>query len=728
MAPPAADTSDEGPGKQAPKRPLTQDTSSTEQMPKKAKTEATEQISLPASVLSAAKVPVQSSAATGKHRPPPREWPEVWAMNRSDLTETLDYFRQRQGGNQTNDGTFRGSLMANDFGQRPYMDGELIITRAGGGMEPVTIGGKKIMKQMKPQDAESATVKAFWGNMESWVACPIILSKDCRHCLIEPPHAYSVMSHFKPTMHWYEKDNGHLVSRFRWEKDDLQEPAWWVPADHSSRTGPVDYKTKAQRQTCPSSCGRTHPHIFNEGFVCVTNDCDDFWKLNGKPLTNADTLTYNPVWLAERTQWPDNIIPPFALCPKPLSLTETENPFYYTTRAAYKGIVCPDCGCCIARTKMEGWTCETEGCNFTHPLPRMSLDIRAIEKSFAAQPDGHAAPTSDCQSPITHRRNALPHGPWRIETFDVGGLPGCLIKQFHANAVINSRPGSADEMLTQMSDPALHLERRELNQAVVITYQGMPYEFSAEVPSTAFKDAPDVVLNALHRMTWAGRIASEGTPLDHLNEVLVLGYLEEQAIGYHDDGEHALGPTIVTFSLGSNATMMIRLKPKYYYGATGNSAKMYDPTQPIIQGCLAPAYRHYMNQNWGRWNKSTRAAEFQTLKQKRPQGSIPPVCFKTTLHHGDYVVMQGSDLQKYFEHQITNDGSIRFALTARHVRPDTIKDPVERAKGDYTTKPEDVYHGNMEAFDLMKTQVAEQKQRRAAFNAKKAQAAQIKSQ
>ncbi|KAL8738701.1 MAG: hypothetical protein Q9181_000523 [Wetmoreana brouardii] len=735
MAPPAAGANDGSPGTQAPKRPLTQDTGSAEQMPKKVKIEAPDQIAVPASVLSAVNPPAKSLAASGKHRPPPRGWPEVWATNRSDLNETLDYFRQRQGGNQTNDGVFRGSLMANDPGQRPYMDGELIITRAGGGMEPVTVRGQKIMKQMKPQEAENATVKAFWGNMESRAACAIILSKDCHHCPIEPPYPYSVMAHFRPVMHWYEKDNGHLVSRFRWEKDDLDEEAWWVPEDYPSRTGPVDYTTKAQRQTCQSSCGQTHPRIFDEGFVCVTDNCDDFWKLDGNPLTNADTLTYNPVWLAERTQWPDNIIPPFALCPKPLSLTETEDPLFYTKRAAYKGMVCPDCGCCIARTNMEGWTCETEGCNFTHPLPQMRLDIRDIEKSHAAQPDGHAVPNSECQSPITHRRYAPVHGPWRIETYDVGGLPGCLIKQFHANAAINSRPGSADAMYSQMSDPALHLERRELHQSVVAGQRcnhfsnnfGLPYEFSAEVPSTAFKDAPDVVLNALRRMTWAGRVASEGTPLDHLNELLILGYLEGQAIGYHDDGEDALGPTIVTLSLGSHAIMSIRLKAKYYYGATGNSAKTYDPTQPIIPGCLAPDYRRYMNRNWARWNKSNRAEEFQTLKQKRTQGSTPPVCFKTTLCHGDYVVMHGSNLQKYFEHQITNDGRIRFALTARHVRPEAIKDPLERAKGDYTTNPEDEYHGNMEAFDLMKMQVAEQKQRRATFNAKRARAAQIKS-
>ncbi|KAL9583543.1 MAG: hypothetical protein Q9212_002644 [Teloschistes hypoglaucus] len=55
-------------------------------------------------------------------RPLPQAVPPVSALLREDLTETVDYFRQRQGGVQTNDGSFRGSLLANDYGQRHMMD------------------------------------------------------------------------------------------------------------------------------------------------------------------------------------------------------------------------------------------------------------------------------------------------------------------------------------------------------------------------------------------------------------------------------------------------------------------------------------------------------------------------------------------------------------------------------------------------------------------------------
>lgn len=121
-------------------------------------------------------------------------------------------------------------------------------------------------------------------------------------------------------------------------------------------------------------------------------------------------------------------------------------------------------------------------------------------------------------------------------------------------------------------------------------------------------------------------------------------------VQYHDDGEGWLGPTIVTFSLGSNATMTIRMKGKYYLGATGNNLKTYDPNQEIVEGCVAPEYREYMNENWSSWTSKKQTTEFGILKSMRPGNSLsPPVVFKTTLAHGDYIVMHGDDLQKYYE-------------------------------------------------------------------------------
>ena len=61
--------------------------------------------------------------------------------------------------------------------------------------------------------------------------------------------------------------------------------------------------------------------------------------------------------------------------------------------------------------------------------------------------------------------------------------------------------------------------------------QGMPYNYVVAVDSKPFKGAPQVIMDSLNRLTWAGKhTVGEATYLP-FNELLALGYFEEQAIG-----------------------------------------------------------------------------------------------------------------------------------------------------------------------------------------------------
>lgn len=284
------------------------------------------------------------------------------------------------------------------------------------------------------------------------------LGDRCLHTFTKPPHPYSVMDHFKPIYLWYEKNLGHLTARFRWERLNLDGKAWWASQDCPTRSGPPDYNTKAERQVCPS-CHQTHPRIYQEGFICVNHKCSDFWKLNGEVIASKATLTYSHVWLEERTEWSSPVRPPFALRPKALPMDDAQDPFYTTMRAAMKGIVCPQCGSCIPRKRMDGWFCNTTNCGYVCRLPRMNLNIRSVELAYGSQFQGHPIPYHVFSDPISRRRTTY-HGPWRIETFGV--LEGCFVKHFHSNELINARPGGANDMFKQMSDPALGLERRPM--------------------------------------------------------------------------------------------------------------------------------------------------------------------------------------------------------------------------------------------------------------------------
>lgn len=87
--------------------------------------------------------------------------------------------------------------------------------------------------------------------------------------------------------------------------------------------------------------------------------------------------------------------------------------------------------------------------------------------------------------------------------------------------------GAVDESFLQQfcSKPLIR------DDVLLTGIKGLPYKYSANVPSTPFAEAPKLVTDALNRMIWAGTKASEDEPMLPLNEVLVLGYYEDQHIG-----------------------------------------------------------------------------------------------------------------------------------------------------------------------------------------------------
>lgn len=59
----------------------------------------------------------------------------------------------------------------------------------------------------------------------------------------------------------------------------------------------------------------------------------------------------------------------------------------------------------------------------------------------------------------------------------------------------------------------------------------MPYKFIVAVDSKPFKGAPQVILEGLNRLTWAGKHTVCEPNFLQFNELLALGYFEEQSIG-----------------------------------------------------------------------------------------------------------------------------------------------------------------------------------------------------
>lgn len=59
----------------------------------------------------------------------------------------------------------------------------------------------------------------------------------------------------------------------------------------------------------------------------------------------------------------------------------------------------------------------------------------------------------------------------------------------------------------------------------------MPYKYVVDVNSKPFCEAPQPIISALHRLSWAGQTTVTDGTFKPFNELLTLGYFEEQKIG-----------------------------------------------------------------------------------------------------------------------------------------------------------------------------------------------------
>ncbi|KAF2703790.1 hypothetical protein K504DRAFT_391765 [Pleomassaria siparia CBS 279.74] len=652
--------------------------------------------------------------------------PRVWADGRQELCETLHYFRAYHGGSYTTGGFARGFMFDKSAHKRDYMDSAVVIARAGGGLVKDKDTGERVISSDRTEDTKVTSLR---NSMQYFNPVVIIAGADNPNMPSKTCHAYSVLDYFKPTHIWTEKSKGMKIMRYRFERLDSTNPSWWTPNDgeqveHGSLDPPLLH-------TC-IECKHDSQQIYLQGWMCLQPGCPNFWLLaptaeNPLPHEPVEAeLEYDPCFLKQRTTWP-NDHHEYSLTSNNVGLSGLSIAGEDCSLAYWLGMVCPKCGRCNSRLGWVGWECGSQGCTWTKELPHTFIAAQAIREPYFPLSGGYTM-SRDTHLPLVKLDVSFKDN-YRINRYTIPGING-FVAHLIANKTVVEEEGGPDQMFEELQQVDIGLRRRGLGNGMLkgesytrhftVNY-GMPYKFIAATSSATFDGAARPVTHTRSRLNWAAKslLTDEATRelkndtddggealekarqkieeawrLKEFNEVLALGYFEQQRINYHDDGEFGLGPTIATLSLGAPGTMRLRMKARHYNGMS--NAGVYDDTPPL-PGCVAYEARLEAQKHLAHikaTNSSVYRASLKTIPKQLglKSGGTARDAITLTLAHGDIVIMHGEGIQKYYEHSVDHAGKLRFALTCRYIDPDSLK---ETDKPDYEVGPdEECYDGS----------------------------------
>ncbi|CAK1364327.1 unnamed protein product [Cercospora beticola] len=391
----------------------------------------------------------------------PQGHPEVWAESRQALCETVPYFKSPQSGCYQNSGHVYAFLYDGVGNSREYMDTDVIIARAGGGMQADASGQ---LLQAKHHSLDDAQVQAVLNDIEHQNPIVVICGNKNAGALCKMPHRYCVLGWYKPVAVWEEKTLGKgrkawTTVKFRLERLGDNKRAWHAPSQQNVTEVDRDVAGPLTEEIC-QDCNNESPQVYLNGWMCLNSACGRFWKL-GEDSPSSD-LAFNPAFLLHRTRWqneeePFSVRPPIPDSGKVMG----DNLTNINTR----GVVCPQCGRCNPRRLWRGWSCDNSQCDFSNFPKHITVKPAMLHQPWDSTGEGPTLSRNRYAKhlgvKVTVEHNKL---GFKIFTYTFDGINGKLIHAI-SNSKINSASRGPDEMFDAMQrqdDPEmdLHLERR----------------------------------------------------------------------------------------------------------------------------------------------------------------------------------------------------------------------------------------------------------------------------
>ncbi|WVR03962.1 hypothetical protein IAU60_000961 [Kwoniella sp. DSM 27419] len=389
-------------------------------------------------------------------------------------------------------------------------------------------------------------------------------------------------------------------------------------------------------------CHQPIIQIYTEGLICVRPTCRAFFMLvtgiGLVPIPPGLSLGYTDGFLQPR-QTPQEVkIPYNVVPPEPgQSTPETDKGVGGVaqsgvgSRTLWRGWVCGCCGRANCRYRWEVWECR--GCGVTlAPLePTQTLSLESVQPAhppFMGDAKVHELSGVGVSTRLTPLGVVLMYTlgtagkVYHLIASDLSVADG-LFERYHVTAATGGwfqRRALKANTATQSPLLTARPVKGQLLAQHFAVNSGASYKYIVDTMSFPFDASPSCILEALAVITdTVDMVLGERVGF---NEILSVMYREGQKMSWHDDGEEGLGPVVASLSLGSEAIMSFRAK------------------QP----------------------RSEPNATFRLGPQSvRP---TPPTALSFTLSHGDVMIMQGREIQRWFDHRVIPQG-FRVAATAR---------------------------------------------------------------
>ncbi|VDB95302.1 unnamed protein product [Peniophora sp. CBMAI 1063] len=578
--------------------------------------------------------------------------PPIWAQSRQEVCENADYFRAYQSGVYYNKDQVYGYLLGGFPSKRDAFEhgGRLIISHGGGGKPEASYNHRKraLHKHLETGDQhlEDNSVRALMNNWKN--RYPVVLLADDHYALFPynlaaEGYVYIVLGYYWVTNVWAEcdgvRENGDKIIRykvsFQWCSN--QGVPWWIPADPAvdvptasldptlAPTHPIDsVPIEDATENSPSSKDdpilrlSAQTHTSQRCAICAMDSVQVYnigWIcLNPGCRTfwtidgnpcSLNSLTFDPSFTALQMQPVDVIIDWEWLLPPPPPTGGTTA--VITSNRYSRGMHCRKCGRLSCRFRWSLYECGNATCKKT-------IQIKAgvrTPREFWTQTDI----VEDADDVYDPKIVAQPEIVMQSKTGEIFMVTTYILPhgrgQIHR---IRSAPRSnrkANEIFRAYQEQAAS------GQLDFRRFPLRAHQCRGTLLTGYFSQNSGAPYNYIGGSDYTLPLVVTGEYVP-FNEIMSVAYMEDQRMAWHADAERGLGPVVASLSLGSTSHMY-----------------------------------------------------FRRSKHNITDDDVPKACPVLTLvlKHGDILVMQGSDIQDYYEHTVEPMG-FRMVATARVISPD----------------------------------------------------------